>query len=202
MEKIFLTVADKRVIVLVPDSLLTEQKMLQALWLVAPEGEDAEVWLKNTKAEEYAETAKAILACIPWEEQDEFYTQTLWTALHEQFPALSDEPNGHRLLGLGNSAERCLKFVFRYPDRFCIVVAVCPTSCDNGKELLGIVKEFVESRRPHPRTVISDCAEGEGKHMGEAINEYDVDMHVHAERLLSGWALMDAEIKSCLAHLK
>ena len=200
MNKTHMMVAGKQVILLVPDSLSTEQKM-QALWLIAPEGEDAEVWVKNTKVVEYAETAKAILICSPWDEQDTFYTETLWSALHEQFPALSDEPNGHRLLGLGESAERCLKFVFRYPERFCIVVAVCPTSRDDGEGLLGFVKDYMESGKTRPRTVISDCAEGEGKRMGDAINEYGVDMHVHAERPLSGWALMDAEVKSCLAHL-
>lgn len=200
MKTVRMMVADKQVIVLVSDALLAEQK-LQALWLIAPEGEDSAVWVKNTKAMEYAETAKAILVCAPWDEQDMFYTETLWTALHERFPALSNEPNSHRLLGLEGSAERCLKFVFRYPERFCIAVAVCPTSCDDGKELLGFVKNYMETGKTRPRTVISDCVEGEGKRMGDAINEYGVDMHVHAERPLSGWALMDVEIKSCLAHL-
>lgn len=200
MNKVHVAVADKGAIVLVPDAVSTEPVM-QALWLIAPEGEDAESWLKNTKAAEYAETAKAVLVCAPWDEQDTFYTETLWNALHERFPTLSDSPNGHRLLGLGLSAERCLKFVFRYPERFCIVVAVCPISRDGGRELLALVKNYMESGKPRPRTVISDCAEGEGKRMVDAINEYGVDMHVHAERPLSGWALMDAEIKSCLAHL-
>lgn len=201
MEKVTLFVSGKQVIVFVPEGLFAEEKTMHALWLLAPEGEDAEVWVNNTKVTEYAETAKAILVCTPWDEQDGFYTQALWTALHERFSSLSYEPKAHRLLGLGDSAERCLKFVFRYWDHFCIAVAVCPTSQDDGKELLGFVKEYMESGRPHPRTVISDCAEGEGKRMGDAINEYDVDMHVHAERPLFGWALMDAEIKSCLAHL-
>lgn len=60
----------------------------------------------------------------------------------------------------------------------------------------------MESRKPSLRTVISDCAEGEGKRLGEVIDEYGVDMHVHAERPLFGVTLMDAEIKSCFAHLK
>ncbi len=200
MNNVRMTVAAKQVIVLVPDHLAAERK-LQALWLIAPEGEDAETWIRNTNVLEYAETAKAVLICAPWDDRDLFYTETLWPALHEKFPALSNEPNGHRLLGLKNSAERCLKLVFRYPDRFCIAVAVCPTSCDDGKELLGFVKEYMQAEKARPRTVISDCTGGEGKRMGDAINRYGVDMHVHAERSLTGWALMDAEIKSCLAHL-
>lgn len=200
MNRIDMTVAGRQVTVLVPDGLQNEQKM-QALWLLAPEGEEAAVWLANTKAEEYAQTAKAILVCVPWDEQDGFYSQSLWTALHEKFPTLSEEPKGHRLLGLWDSAVRCLNLVFRYPERFCIVVAVCPETRDEGKDLLTAVKEYMASGKPRPRTVISDCPQGQGKTLGDAINAYGVDMHVHGERTLSGWDLMDAEIKSCLAHL-
>lgn len=200
MKAACMMVAEKPVVVLVPDAL-QEEKKLQALWLIPPKGEDAAVWANNTKVEKYAENAKAILVCTPWEEQDTFYTETLWSALHEHFSALSDEPNDHRLLGMADSAERCLKFVFRYPERFNIAVAVCPASSDDCMELLGLIKDFAANRKKCPRTVISDCAEGDGERMGNAINKYGVDMHVHANRTLSGWALMDAEIKSCLAHL-
>lgn len=200
MKTVQMKVADKQVVVLVADDLMEEQK-LQALWLIPPKGEDAAVWVNNTKVEKYAENAKAILVCVPWDEQDMFYTETLWNALHEHFPALSDEPNDHRLLGLADSAERCLKFVFHYPERFNIAVAVCPASNDGCVELLGFIKEFVATGKKCPRTVISDCVKGDGECMGNAINKFGVDMHVHANRPLSGWALMDAEIKSCLAHL-
>lgn len=201
MKTLNLTAAGKQVAVLVPDSLASGQEELQALWLIAPKGEDAGIWLEKTKAGEYAETAKALLVCAPGEKEDSFYTQALWTVLHEQFPALSDAPGGHRLLGLNDSAERCLKFVFHYPERFCIAVAVCPTSGDNYRELLTFVKDYMETGKPRPRTVISDCAGGQGKNMGEAINEHGVGLHIHAERPAGGWELMDAEIKSCLAHL-
>lgn len=196
-----LTAGGKQVTVLAPDSLDAGQGSLQALWLIAPEGEEAGVWLTKTKAAEYAETAKALLVCAPGEKEDGFYTQVLWTALREQFPALPDAPDSHRLLGLNDSGERCLKFVFRYPERFCIAVAVCPTSADNCRELLALVKAHMEAGKPRPRTVISDCAEGRGKSMGEAINKYGVGLHIHAERPTGGWDLMDAEIESCLAHL-
>lgn len=200
MSQVCMTVAGKQVVVLVPETLIGNQT-LQALWLIAPEEDTSQVWVNNTKVVEYAETAKAILICAPWDEQDVFYTETLWTALHDQFPSLSCESGHHRLLGFRDSAERCLKFVFRYPDLFCVAVAVCPISHDDSKELLGLVKDHVKTGKAYPHTVISDCAEGNGKSMGDAINKFGVDMHVHAERSLTGWALMDAEIKSCLAHL-
>jgi hypothetical protein len=199
MTTLHLTVSEKQVIVLVPEHPV--QKDLQALWLLAPEGEGAEIWLRNTTCAQCERTDKAILVCAPGVTEDLFYTQQLWSALQQTFPKLSDAPGARRLLGLGDSAERCLKFVFHYPERFNIAVAVCPTTADQCRALLSYVEAYRESERPWPRTVIADCAQGMGQQMGDTINQHGVGLHVHAQRASQGWELMDEEIKSCLAHL-
>lgn len=201
MKKIEITAGGLTAIVLISEALEKDAEKLQALWLIAPKGTDADVWLKNTDAEVYAETAKAILVCAPGTADSAYYTDTLWDALHQQFPALSAAPRDHRLLGVGESAERCLKYAFCYPDRFQVVVAVSPTSSDENAELLAAVQAYMATGRDWPRAVISDCPEGEGRQTGETINAFGVGLHVHGERPVSGWELMDAEIKSCLAHL-
>lgn len=201
MKKFELFTGEKTAIVLMPDSLCGAQEKIQALWLIAPEAMTADVWLEKTAAGEYAETAKAILICAPGVNEDSYYKETLWDALHEKLPALSCEAGDHRLLGVGESGERCLKYVFRYPEQFKVAVAVSPVSSDGGAELLSSVQAYQAAGRPWPRAVISDCAEGAGKAMGEAINAFGVGLHIHAERPVSGWELMDMEIKSCLAHL-
>ena len=206
MNKTVIFIGEAEIIAFEPDGLAerTGRQTDRGVWLIAPRGEKADAWVKNTPVEELAAEAKALIFALPGIEDDAFYTEDAWKALHDRFPRLSALPTENRLIGYGDSASLALRFVFQRHDRFTTAVAVCPTAVDGGESFKGIAAAFMAAKAPDadvPHIAIADTAEGQGTSIGAAINTAGVNAHVHGERPVGGWELAAKELGASLAHL-
>ncbi len=206
MKKLNLTVDGNELILLVPPQLpeRTGRDTDMALWLISPVGEKAEAWLENTRAEQYAEEAKAVLLLLPGVEEDSFYTGKVWAEVHGALPRLSEARKDHRLVGFGSSGERCLRMVFQYPDKFLTAVAAAPRSEDGMASLKAAADSWFHDRSgemTQPHVAISDVPEGEADAFADVLRQHGMEIHSHPDRPFDGWPLADQELKNTLAHM-
>lgn len=203
MTKLNLCVNGNRITVLVPENLAgrTGRDSDRAVWLIAPEGSDASVWLEKTNVEQHAQEAKGIIVCLPWVKDDSFYTRDAWITVHDSLPRLSEKAVDNRILGYADSAMRVLEFLFTYSDRFSTGVSVCPKAGDGLDALAAAACEHMKTAVKEPHIAIADMPGGEAETIGAAINAHGVGAHVHANRPAGGWQLVDTELANCLAHL-
>lgn len=200
MIKKSLKVGKTYVEVLLADNYAEQEKMV-VLWLVAPEGTDAQIWFEKTDLVKYEEESGAAVVCAPGGQTEGFYADEMREAVFSEFKSLGSDMVEHRILGLEESGYMALEIAFKYAEKFGACVAVCPKNAEDGESLVDIIKCCQANGKGRPRSVISDTPEGQGEAIGNKINDLNVDCHVHAGREVSGWKLMDFEIMNCMAHL-
>lgn len=184
-------------IAIIPDGL---QSPYRSVWLIASKGESAREWLEKTAAGKYAESAKAMILCLPGGKDDGFYAYDAWESINTNLPDADMSREAIRLIGLGEGAVTVLNLAFKYPDRFFTAVAVSPDYSSDA-EIISNAEKYIEMNSSVPHLVICDCKDGKGGALGDAINRLGYGMHVHDNRMHLGWALADEEISNCLAHL-